>query len=93
MSTPEESLGPAEWSLIRVHLKRDAVIVVSNSLDLMTTAKAVAENDVATVQHWLEKQLLAKPTSAQQKEWDQRPSKRFLSIIVQPYVLIQELRS
>jgi hypothetical protein len=87
----KENLDEAEWSWLKPHVMRDAVVIVHPQLDLVHVADAIANNQVKQVEVWLSQGLLTKPTAEQIKEWDQIPSKRFISLIVQPYVLIQEL--
>lgn len=88
-----ESLGQAPWSLIDPHAQRDAVIVVSLSLDFQEAADAVARNDHARVAAWIESGALAKPSVPQLESWRSTPERMFASVVVQPYVLVQELLS
>jgi hypothetical protein len=87
----ESSLGPAEWSILRPHFVRGAVFLVSNSLDLLTVARRIAGDDTTQVAAWLNSGNLTRPTEAQARDWDATPSKTFQSIIVAPYVLMQEI--
>lgn len=85
-----QTLDEAEWSWIKPHLLRDAVIFVENELDLLGVARALAADDSFQVQAWIQSGKIRKPSSEQVAQWDATPSKRFLSLVVQPYVLIQE---
>jgi hypothetical protein len=85
-----ENLDVAEWNWLIPHVKRDVVVLVSPDLDLLTVGEAIAGDDSSTVQHWLTQQLLAKPSSDQLSLWNSQPAKKFQSLIVSPYVLIQE---
>lgn len=87
----KRTLDEAEWSWLKPHVERDAVIVVAHEIDLLQAARAVAGNDSQQVQAWLARGILSKPTKAQLAGWDETPQKRFLSVVVQPFVLIQEL--
>ncbi len=89
----ESTLGPAEWSILRPHSQRNALFVVSPTLDLMTVARAVASDDTARVSEWLSSGSLARPTASQIAEWDAAPSRTFEAIVVAPYVLMRELAS
>lgn len=84
------AIDEAEWTWLRPHLQRDAVIVVSHGLHLRDVGRAIALDQKDQVEEWVAKGLMAKPTAAQIASWDERPAKRFLSMIVQPYVLVQE---
>jgi hypothetical protein len=85
-----ESLDEAEWDWLIPHAQRDAVIVVSENLDLVDVGEAIANDNTTSVQNWIDKQLLTKPSPLQLGEWNSNPSKRFNTLIIQPYVLVQE---
>lgn len=86
-----QSLDEAQWDWLVPHVKRDAAIVVSQELDLVDVGVAIANNEVSRVQDWIERQLIQKPSIEQLNDWNDKPSKRFQAIIVQPYVAIQEM--
>jgi len=79
----------ASWSVLREHLRRDAVIVVSEELDLSYVAQRVVEDETAEVIPWLEQSLLSKPNQEQTTLWDGTPEREFCFVIAQPFVLIQ----
>ena len=85
-----ENLDEAEWEWLIPHVKRDAVIVVMQELDLLDVGVAIANDQVSKVQTWIDEALIAKPSAAQMGEWNQERTKRFNTLIVQPYVLVQE---
>lgn len=85
-----ETLGEIEWSWLVPHAKRDALVLVTQSLDLLDVGVAIADNNVTSVQHWIGEQLIYKPSGGQLSHWNQNPTKRFNALIVQPYVLAQE---
>ncbi len=84
------NLDEAEWEWLIPHVQRDAVIVVPIELDLLDVGVAIASDNIPQVQHWIHEQLLAKPSVTQIGEWNGDRTKRFNTLIVQPYVLIQE---
>jgi hypothetical protein len=84
------SLDQAEWSWIARHLERDAVIVVTLKLDLVEVAAKVAEDDTAAIQGWISQGHVRKPTREELEAWGQAPDRKFATLVVQPYVLIQE---
>jgi hypothetical protein len=86
-----ESLDEAEWDWLEPHAKRDSVIVVSQALNLLDVGEAIANNNVTSVQHWIQEALIEKPSPTQLSDWNQNREKRFNALIVQPYVLVQEL--
>ena len=82
-------LDEAEWSWVKPHVLRDSVIVVEGSLSLLDVAVSVAQNQVAQMKLWIDQGLVRKPSAQEISAWDLNPSQKFLSIIVQPFVLIQ----
>ncbi|MBW4691694.1 MAG: DUF2288 family protein [Lyngbya sp. HA4199-MV5] len=86
-----EALAEAEWDWLAPHARRDSLIVVESGLDVVDVALAIANDDTARVQPWIEENLIHKPFPAQLSDWNQNQSMRFNALIVQPYVLIQEV--
>ncbi|HEY9729787.1 MAG TPA: DUF2288 domain-containing protein [Chroococcales cyanobacterium] len=86
-----ESLDEAEWNWLKPHVQRDAVVVVDRALDLLDVGVAIAGDDVLSVQHWISEQLIRKPSPEQLSDWNGDQTRRFQALIVQPYVLVQEL--
>lgn len=86
-----ENLDRAEWEWLIPHAQRDAVLIVAQQLDLIDVGVAIASDNVASVQHWIGEQLISKPSPTQLSDWNGDRTKRFNTLIVQPYVLIQEL--
>ena len=86
----EENLDQAEWDWLEPHVKREAVIIVEKTLDLLDVGVAIASDNVSSVQHWISEQLIHKPTQQEIAEWNDNRSQRFQALIVQPFVLIQE---
>jgi hypothetical protein len=86
-----ESLDEAEWNWLKPHVQRDAVVVVDHALDLLDVGVAIAGDDVLSVQHWISEQLIRKPSPEQLSNWNGDQMRRFQALIVQPYVLVQEL--
>jgi hypothetical protein len=85
-----ESLDEAEWEWLIPHVQRDAVIVVARELDLLDVAVAIANDNTSKVQIWIDEALLTKPSTTQIGEWNIERTKRFNTLILQPYVLVQE---
>lgn len=86
-----ETLDEAEWEWLIPHAKRDALVVVAEQLDLIDVGVAIANDDVAIVQNWISSSLIGKPSLAQLSDWNSDRTKRFNTLIVQPYVLVQPL--
>jgi hypothetical protein len=84
-----ENLDEAEWEWLIPHVQRDAVVVVAPELDLLDVGVAIASDNVSSVQLWISEQLIYKPSAAQLTDWNGDRTKRFNTLIVQPYVLVQ----
>lgn len=83
------TVGVVLWSDLQAHAKRDAVVVVGAGLDLVDAGAALAENDAARVEQWIQSGLLSKPTAADLERWSIDRAARFDSLIVAPFVLIR----
>lgn len=86
-----ESIDEAEWNWLMPHVQRGAVVVVDKNLDLLDVGVAIATDNVSSVQHWIGEQLIYKPSPEDKEAWNRNQTKRFNALIVQPYVLVQEL--
>ena len=83
-------IDAVEWAMLRAHLERGGVIVVDGLLDLAEVGSGIAADDVKTTERWIASGLLVKPSAQQIETWDAEQGKRFLCLIVSPFVLIQE---
>lgn len=86
-----EMLDEAEWEWLMPHVKRDAVVIVAPGLDLVEVGVAIANDNTATVERWIHEQQIYKPSPEQISVWEQEQTHRFNALIVQPYVLVQDL--
>ncbi|MEM9149057.1 MAG: DUF2288 domain-containing protein [Cyanobacteria bacterium P01_F01_bin.3] len=84
-----EMMGPVQWEWLKPHVQRDAVVIVNEQLNLPDVGVAIATNNTQTVEHWISEQLIVKPNAEQLTIWSSE-NKRFNSLIVQPFVLIQQ---
>mgnify|MGYP006269039983 CR=1 FL=1 len=85
-----ESVDEAEWNWLIPHAEREAVVVVTQNLNLVEVGEAIANDNISSVQNWIRQQMIYKPSPHQISDWNNNDSKRFKALIVQPYVLIQE---
>jgi hypothetical protein len=83
-----EQLADSEWTDLIPHAKRDALIVVNDSLDMLEVAEAIAKDNVMLVQQWISQQLIHKPSAEELNLWNDNPTQTFSTLIVQPFVLI-----
>ncbi len=87
----KKDLAEVDWKEMRIHLKRDAIILVAAELDLVEVALAVAEDDKSQVETWIGQEQLGKPNAEQLESWEKQLNKPFRLLIVQPYILAQEV--
>jgi hypothetical protein len=85
-----ESVDQAEWDWLAPHAGRDALVVVDTALDLVEVGVAIASDNTPSVQHWIDEQLIYKPSAEQLTRWERDRHYRFKALIVQPYVLMQD---
>lgn len=83
-------IADVEWEVLIPHAKRDAVVVVCDDLNLLAVGIAIANDDALSVQNWIAEQSIHKPTLEQLTTWNSAQDKEFTTLIVQPYVLVQE---
>ena len=81
--------GPVFFTDLEAHLARDAVFVVAEGTSIEECARAIAEDDVERVQALIVSKLLRKPSSDERISWGQDPTRTWLAVVVQPYVLVQ----
>lgn len=85
------TMGPIEFSDLRAHLVRGAVIIVDDTLDLLDVGVALAEDDKARVEPWIERGLLGKPSLEVIEAWSKETTSAWTALVVQPFVLLQKL--
>ena len=85
------SVDEAEWQWLKPHLERGTLITVAAVLDLAEAAERIAADDARVVGEWITSGKVGKPTAENIAVWDTTPKKKFLMLVISPYVLIQEL--
>ncbi len=88
----EKDLAEVEWSALRIHLQRDALILVAPQLDLVEVACKVAEDAASEISCWIEQGQVGKPTEEQLTVWETQLDKPFRMLIAAPYILLQEVQ-
>lgn len=86
-----DELLETTWDELRGQLVRDSIILVDPRLDLVQVGVSVAQDDKQAVAGWVGEQQMTKPTAEQLKAWETQLDKRFKMLIVQPFVLTQEI--
>lgn len=87
----EKDVADISWKDLQPHARRDAVIVVTQDLELSEVAVAIAEDNTTSVTSWIGNSAIAKPTAEQLTDWNQTPGKQFTALIVQPFVVVKEI--
>lgn len=82
--------GIAKWSLLRDHIERDATFIVASGTDMIEVAYQIAQDNTKQVSQWLDEGQLVKPSPEQIADW-QNSQPNFSSVVVAPFVLIQEV--
>jgi hypothetical protein len=86
-------LADVNWRELRIHLQRDAIILVADELNLIDVGVAVAEDDKGLVENWIAARQLGKPNEQQLESWEREPDKQFQMLIVQPFILVKSLHN
>ncbi|MGF1541890.1 MAG: DUF2288 domain-containing protein [Pleurocapsa sp.] len=85
-----QDIANIPWKDLLPHAKRDAVIVVSEKLNLLDVGAAIAQDHTAAVSTWIANKFIAKPSAQQLTVWNRELDKQFTTLIVQPFVIVQE---
>jgi len=94
MKTREElalNIDEAQWQWLKPHLERGALITVAAALDLAEAGERIAADDAESLTAWISAGKVGRPTLEEIEEWDKSPRKKFLTLIISPFVLIQEI--
>lgn len=85
------AIAEAEWQWLKPHLERGALITVATAIDLAEAGERMAADDAERVGEWISSGRIGKPEAAEIAAWNTTPAKKFLMLVVSPYVLIQEI--
>jgi hypothetical protein len=86
-----DALDEAQWSWLKPHAQRDALILVAPELDIVEVGMMVAQDQAKEVERRVQAGQISKPTLDQIAEWDLVPTTSFKCLIVQPFILMQPL--
>jgi len=81
--------GEIHWQELEKHFARGAVRVVSSKLDLINIAIDIAENNTIEISKAVTNKSITEPSDSEAQNWH-KLNTRFLSVVVAPFVLIQE---
>lgn len=80
------------WSELEVHFARGAAVYIDPSLDLIATARLIADDDSATVGKLMQQGLMGL-VSEQQAARFSREQQEMWALVVAPWVLVQPLQT
>ena len=81
---------PAEWRMLTMHHRREALFLVDPALALIDVAIAVVEDRSDEIRALLEAGQLRRPGAEEVARFERDAEEpRFQSVIVQPFVLAQ----
>jgi hypothetical protein len=86
-----DTIGEVQASDLAAHLRRGAVFVVEPSVPLVDAGVAIAIDDTAAVAAWIASGAVRRPTADEAARWLAASEGRWLAVVVQPYVLVQDL--
>lgn len=86
-----DEIQSTEWEALKAHQDREAILMISSDLKLAEVGLLLAEDRVDEVKSLMKSGKLKRPTNDQLEAWNSDPSRKFLFVIVQPYVLIQNV--
>ena len=87
----EDEKLEATWHALRPHGERGVLIWVKKELSISDVGVALAQDQAGVVEEWLGQGHLVKPSQEQMDQWSEDQRQLFWMLIVQPFVLMQEL--
>lgn len=82
--------GKLNWQELSRHFARGVVLIVDTQLDLIDVATKMVVDDKDSIAVWLDTQQLLRPEDEHAQQW-QDNSTEFWSVVVAPWVLVQEI--
>lgn len=86
-----EQIRRAPWSELKIRLGNGSLFNIPYQVDFVQVGLAVANDDEATLRHYMNLNALKPPTEAQISKWELLPDKSFQYLIIEGHVLIQEV--
>ena len=77
------------WHDLQRFFAQGVVIEVANSLDLVVVASLLADDQATALADLIEQEQVAYPSNEQARRWYQHNTQLW-SVVVAPYVLVQE---
>lgn len=80
------------WPELERHFARGAVIRIDSELDLIDVAIAIADDEKAAIETWMNAGQVGHPDMENAKDWVERQPD-FWTVVIAPWVLIQEVKT
>jgi len=87
----EEEIQETQWNALKPHGERGALVSVDQSLSLVDVAMAVATDDKVSIEAWMDEELVRRVSPEDMNRFNKVPEKNYHFVIIQPFVLMQEL--
>ena len=79
-----------EWQDLHDSFLRDVLFAVKESYDCFTLAESIAQDDSLVIMDEIESGSIYRPDGFQVEKW-KKEKVRFLTLIVSPFVLVQQM--
>ncbi len=88
----ETEIQGIDWFSLKDHYRRDALFIISQKLELLVVADAMAKDQSAVIAAWLKSEDIRRPSDEEVELWGKDEYKKLANyLIVRPYVLAQLL--
>jgi len=84
--------GLIEWSELARYFAKGMVVAISHELDLIEVAERFAADDQIQVASWIEQKKITRAQDDDARRWHAQNTE-FWSVVVAPWVLVQEKSS
>ena len=85
-----QDLDETFWKDIHSHISRDAVVVISNELDIIDVAMAIYFDKKDEIKSLIDKGKVFKPSIEKITKW-QKEEERIQCLVVYPFVVVQKI--
>lgn len=85
-----ENLNINQWQYLHPEIHCDHVVIVSPDLDLLEVGVAIMVDEGPVLQQWMDQHLIMKLSHEKLYDLNAQPQRKVHSLVVEPYVLIQE---
>jgi hypothetical protein len=86
----ESTLDEATWEILALPAVDGRVVMVQTPLGLIEVGIALANDSTQKISHWLSEGLIYKPENDEISRRSKLESQKYMAVIVDPFVLVQE---